>query len=106
MAVEFSLFLPQMRMSFATILERARCAEAAGWDGISLMDHLAPPALPTPLPGWTLPSGHPFPPHWHAGRRGAGGRGREKDGKGGEHLLRSRTGPSRGSSIRPTVGSA
>jgi alkanesulfonate monooxygenase SsuD/methylene tetrahydromethanopterin reductase-like flavin-dependent oxidoreductase (luciferase family) len=46
MAVEFSLFLPQMRMSFATIVERARVAEAAGWDGISLMDHLAPPALP------------------------------------------------------------
>jgi alkanesulfonate monooxygenase SsuD/methylene tetrahydromethanopterin reductase-like flavin-dependent oxidoreductase (luciferase family) len=46
MAVTFSLFLPQMRMSFATILERARCAEASGWDGISLMDHLAPPALP------------------------------------------------------------
>jgi alkanesulfonate monooxygenase SsuD/methylene tetrahydromethanopterin reductase-like flavin-dependent oxidoreductase (luciferase family) len=44
--VEFSLFLPQMRMTFDTIVERARVAEAAGWDGISLMDHLAPPALP------------------------------------------------------------
>jgi alkanesulfonate monooxygenase SsuD/methylene tetrahydromethanopterin reductase-like flavin-dependent oxidoreductase (luciferase family) len=42
----FSLFLPQMRMSFATIVERARVAEEAGFDGVSLMDHLAPPALP------------------------------------------------------------
>ena len=42
----FSLFIPQMRMSFPTILERVRAAEANGFDGISLMDHLAPPALP------------------------------------------------------------
>ena len=42
----FSLFIPQMRMPFATILERIRAAEANGFDGISLMDHLAPPALP------------------------------------------------------------
>jgi alkanesulfonate monooxygenase SsuD/methylene tetrahydromethanopterin reductase-like flavin-dependent oxidoreductase (luciferase family) len=46
MSVEFSLFIPQMRMSFDTIIERARCAEASGFDGVSLMDHLAPPALP------------------------------------------------------------
>ena len=42
----FSLFIPQMRMPFATILERVRAAEANGFDGVSLMDHLAPPALP------------------------------------------------------------
>jgi alkanesulfonate monooxygenase SsuD/methylene tetrahydromethanopterin reductase-like flavin-dependent oxidoreductase (luciferase family) len=40
------LFIPQMRMPFATILERIRAAEANGFDGIALMDHLAPPALP------------------------------------------------------------
>lgn len=42
----FDLFMPQMRMSFDTILERARNAEAVGFDGVSLMDHLTPPALP------------------------------------------------------------
>jgi alkanesulfonate monooxygenase SsuD/methylene tetrahydromethanopterin reductase-like flavin-dependent oxidoreductase (luciferase family) len=42
----FSLFIPQMRMPFATILERVRAAEANGFDGVALMDHLAPPALP------------------------------------------------------------
>jgi alkanesulfonate monooxygenase SsuD/methylene tetrahydromethanopterin reductase-like flavin-dependent oxidoreductase (luciferase family) len=42
----FSLFIPQMRMTFATILERVRAAEANGFDGVALMDHLAPPALP------------------------------------------------------------
>jgi alkanesulfonate monooxygenase SsuD/methylene tetrahydromethanopterin reductase-like flavin-dependent oxidoreductase (luciferase family) len=41
----FSLFLPQMRMDFPTLIERSRAAEAAGFDGVSLMDHLAPPAL-------------------------------------------------------------
>jgi alkanesulfonate monooxygenase SsuD/methylene tetrahydromethanopterin reductase-like flavin-dependent oxidoreductase (luciferase family) len=40
---EFWLYLPQMRMSFDTITERARAAEQAGFDGIALMDHLAPP---------------------------------------------------------------
>ena len=43
---EFWLYLPQMRMSFAAITERARAAEAAGFDGIALMDHFAPPARP------------------------------------------------------------
>jgi alkanesulfonate monooxygenase SsuD/methylene tetrahydromethanopterin reductase-like flavin-dependent oxidoreductase (luciferase family) len=42
---EFWLYLPQMRMSFGTITERARAAEQAGFDGIALMDHFAPPAL-------------------------------------------------------------
>src|SRR5579859_4017979 len=44
---EFWLYLPQMRMSFGTITERARAAEQAGFDGIALMDHLAPPGLPS-----------------------------------------------------------
>jgi alkanesulfonate monooxygenase SsuD/methylene tetrahydromethanopterin reductase-like flavin-dependent oxidoreductase (luciferase family) len=44
---EFWLYLPQMRMSFDTITERARAAEQAGFDGVALMDHLAPPGLPS-----------------------------------------------------------
>lgn len=47
---EFFLYLPQMRMSFDAIVERARNAEEAGFDGIALMDHLAPPgALDQPM---------------------------------------------------------
>ena len=42
---EFWVYLPQMRMSFPTIVARARAAEAAGFDGVALMDHLAPPGL-------------------------------------------------------------
>jgi alkanesulfonate monooxygenase SsuD/methylene tetrahydromethanopterin reductase-like flavin-dependent oxidoreductase (luciferase family) len=45
--LELWVYLPQMRMSFSTILERARAAEAAGFDGVALMDHLAPPGLPS-----------------------------------------------------------
>jgi alkanesulfonate monooxygenase SsuD/methylene tetrahydromethanopterin reductase-like flavin-dependent oxidoreductase (luciferase family) len=41
--VSFHLFLPQMRMSVDAMVERARAAEAAGFEGIALMDHLAPP---------------------------------------------------------------
>jgi alkanesulfonate monooxygenase SsuD/methylene tetrahydromethanopterin reductase-like flavin-dependent oxidoreductase (luciferase family) len=41
--VTFHLFLPQMRMPLDTLVERARAAEAAGFEGIALMDHLAPP---------------------------------------------------------------
>jgi alkanesulfonate monooxygenase SsuD/methylene tetrahydromethanopterin reductase-like flavin-dependent oxidoreductase (luciferase family) len=40
---EFHLFLPQMRMTLDAIVERARAAEAAGFTGVSGMDHLAPP---------------------------------------------------------------
>jgi alkanesulfonate monooxygenase SsuD/methylene tetrahydromethanopterin reductase-like flavin-dependent oxidoreductase (luciferase family) len=39
----FHLFLPQMRMTHDAIVERARSAEAAGFEGIAFMDHLAPP---------------------------------------------------------------
>ena len=42
----FSLFLPQMRMPFEVILDKARVAERAGFDGIAIMDHLAPPGVP------------------------------------------------------------
>jgi alkanesulfonate monooxygenase SsuD/methylene tetrahydromethanopterin reductase-like flavin-dependent oxidoreductase (luciferase family) len=50
------LFLPQMRMSFDTLLERTLAAEAAGFDSVWLMDHLAPPAAPQhdTFEGWTL----------------------------------------------------
>ncbi len=41
--MSFHLFLPQMRMSLDAIVERAQVAEAAGFEGIALMDHLAPP---------------------------------------------------------------
>lgn len=41
--MEFYLFLPQMRMGMAAIVERARAAEQAGFAGITGMDHLAPP---------------------------------------------------------------
>jgi alkanesulfonate monooxygenase SsuD/methylene tetrahydromethanopterin reductase-like flavin-dependent oxidoreductase (luciferase family) len=42
-APEFWLFLPQLRQSSAAVLQRASAAEAAGFDGVALMDHLAPP---------------------------------------------------------------
>ena len=46
-APEFWLYLPQMRMDLATIRARAAAAEAAGFAGVALMDHLAPPGLPS-----------------------------------------------------------
>ncbi len=55
-SVWFGVFLPQLRMSFDTILERTLAAEAAGFDSVWLMDHLAAPAAPEwdTLEGWTL----------------------------------------------------
>ena len=41
----FSLFMPQMRMTFDTILDKAQTVERVGFDGIALMDHLAPPGV-------------------------------------------------------------
>lgn len=41
--MELNLFLPQMRLSFDDLVARARAAEAAGFVGITGMDHLAPP---------------------------------------------------------------
>ena len=43
MPAEFYLFLPQMRMAMNDIVARAAAAERAGFTGIALMDHLAPP---------------------------------------------------------------
>lgn len=45
-SLQFQLFLPQMRMSVPDLVARARAAEASGFDGIALMDHLAPPLAP------------------------------------------------------------
>jgi alkanesulfonate monooxygenase SsuD/methylene tetrahydromethanopterin reductase-like flavin-dependent oxidoreductase (luciferase family) len=42
-ALSFHLYLPQMRMSLPAIVDRAVAAEAAGFEGIGFMDHLAPP---------------------------------------------------------------
>ena len=42
-APELHLFLPQMRMTLDSMVERAVAAESAGFAGIALMDHLAPP---------------------------------------------------------------
>jgi len=48
--MNFHLYLPQMRMPLPVMVERARAAEAAGFEGIGLMDHLAPPmALDQPM---------------------------------------------------------
>ena len=41
--MEFNLFLPQMRMSFDQLVVRAQAAEAAGFVGMTGMDHLVPP---------------------------------------------------------------
>jgi alkanesulfonate monooxygenase SsuD/methylene tetrahydromethanopterin reductase-like flavin-dependent oxidoreductase (luciferase family) len=41
--MEFRLFLPQMRFSIEDLTDRAVHAEAHGFTGIALIDHLAPP---------------------------------------------------------------
>jgi len=47
---ECFVFLPQMRMGLDVLLGRARAAEAAGFTGLALMDHLSPPlALDQPM---------------------------------------------------------
>jgi alkanesulfonate monooxygenase SsuD/methylene tetrahydromethanopterin reductase-like flavin-dependent oxidoreductase (luciferase family) len=47
---ELYLFLPQMRLSMDAMVDRACAAEAAGFAGMALMDHLAPPmALDQPM---------------------------------------------------------
>jgi alkanesulfonate monooxygenase SsuD/methylene tetrahydromethanopterin reductase-like flavin-dependent oxidoreductase (luciferase family) len=45
--LEVFAFVPQMRMTVDAIVDRARVAEAAGFDGIAVMDHLAPPMAPS-----------------------------------------------------------
>jgi len=54
----FGLYLPQLRMSWERILERARAAETAGFDSLWLMDHLAAPMAPEvdTFEGWTVAS--------------------------------------------------
>ena len=51
----YGLFLPQLRMTFPTILERTLAAEAAGFDSVWLMDHLTAPMAPEvdTFEGWT-----------------------------------------------------
>jgi alkanesulfonate monooxygenase SsuD/methylene tetrahydromethanopterin reductase-like flavin-dependent oxidoreductase (luciferase family) len=50
MSIEVHLFLPQMRISFPALIAKARAVEAAGFTGIALMDHLAPPmAIDQPM---------------------------------------------------------
>jgi alkanesulfonate monooxygenase SsuD/methylene tetrahydromethanopterin reductase-like flavin-dependent oxidoreductase (luciferase family) len=44
--VEWYLFLPQVRSSAVDIVERARHAEASGFDGMAFIDHLEAPGLP------------------------------------------------------------
>jgi alkanesulfonate monooxygenase SsuD/methylene tetrahydromethanopterin reductase-like flavin-dependent oxidoreductase (luciferase family) len=44
--VEWYLFLPQVRLSVADIAERARHAEASGFDGVAFIDHLEAPGSP------------------------------------------------------------
>ncbi|MCV7200107.1 LLM class flavin-dependent oxidoreductase [Mycobacterium angelicum] len=43
---EWFLFLPQVRLPVADIAERARHAEASGFDGIAFIDHLEAPGQP------------------------------------------------------------
>ena len=43
---EWFLFLPQVRLEIPDIVERARAAEGAGFDGVALIDHLEPPGAP------------------------------------------------------------
>ena len=65
MTPAFHLFLPQMRMSHDAIVERARAAEAVGFEGVAFMDHLAPPLAATRTCGrpWRSPGGC-----WHERR--------------------------------------
>lgn len=42
---DWYLFLPQVRLPIADIVERARHAEASGFDGIAFIDHLEAPGL-------------------------------------------------------------
>src|ERR1700739_728632 len=44
--VEWYLFLPQCRLSATDIADRARHAEASGFDGMAFIDHLEAPGLP------------------------------------------------------------
>ena len=43
---DWYLFLPQLRLPIADIVERARHSEASGFDGIAFIDHLEAPGQP------------------------------------------------------------
>jgi alkanesulfonate monooxygenase SsuD/methylene tetrahydromethanopterin reductase-like flavin-dependent oxidoreductase (luciferase family) len=43
---EWYLFLPQVRLPVADIVERSRHAEASGFSGVAFIDHLEAPGLP------------------------------------------------------------
>jgi alkanesulfonate monooxygenase SsuD/methylene tetrahydromethanopterin reductase-like flavin-dependent oxidoreductase (luciferase family) len=43
---EWFLFLPQVRLAVADIVDRALVAEACGFDGVAFIDHLETPAAP------------------------------------------------------------
>ncbi len=55
-APRFGVFLPQLRMGFEEIAEKARLAEALGYDSVWFMDHLMTPAAPELpcLEGWSV----------------------------------------------------
>lgn len=55
-AAAAGVYLPQVRMDFATIEARARCAEEVGFHSAWFIDHLAPPAARTLdlLDAWTV----------------------------------------------------
>jgi alkanesulfonate monooxygenase SsuD/methylene tetrahydromethanopterin reductase-like flavin-dependent oxidoreductase (luciferase family) len=54
--VTFGLYLPQVALAADQVIERARLAEACGFDSLWLYDHLYSPAQPDhpSLEGWTL----------------------------------------------------
>ena len=57
--VEWYLFLPQVRLSAADIAERARRAEASGFDGMAFVDQPRRPGCPMKASGrqWASPPG-------------------------------------------------
>ena len=52
----FGVYLPQLRMGFEELCDRTLAAEAAGFDSVWLMDHLAAPLAPEidTFEGWTV----------------------------------------------------
>jgi F420-dependent oxidoreductase-like protein len=56
--VQFGVYVPQVAFTYPQIIERARAAEAAGFDSLWLYDHLYGPGQPElpSLEGWTLAS--------------------------------------------------
>lgn len=41
--IEWFLFLPQLRLAVSEFVQRAMCAEDAGFDGVAFIDHLEAP---------------------------------------------------------------